>query len=66
MGFTFVITVAAVGFLGWLGMRRLVIHFRGNPESTRSFVEHVLVPLFGPKAEELSDPGDARGERGHE
>jgi hypothetical protein len=52
MGFTFVITVAAVGFLGWLGLRRLMGHFKGNPEGTRSFVEHVLLPLFGPKAEE--------------
>ena len=39
MGFTFVITVAAVGFLGWLGMRRLVVHYKGNPEGTRAFVE---------------------------
>jgi hypothetical protein len=62
MGFTFVATVAAVGFLGWLGMRRLVVHLKGNPEGTRSFVENVLVPLFGPKAGAMSDSDDARGE----
>ncbi len=62
MGFTFVATVGAVGFLAWLGMRRLVVHLKGNPEGTRSFVENVLVPLFGPKEEEMSDSDDARGE----
>ena len=64
MGFTFVATVAAVGFIGWLGMRRLAVYFKGNPEGTRSFVEHVLLPLFGPKAEEMSDSENARGEGG--
>jgi hypothetical protein len=52
MGFTFVTTVGAVGFVGWLAMRRLVVHLKGNPEGTRAFVENVVVPLFGKKTEE--------------
>ncbi len=50
MGFTFIVTIAAIGFVSWLGMRRLAVLFKGNPEGTRAFVENVLLPPFGPKA----------------
>lgn len=62
MGFTFIGTLAAVGFVGWLGLRRLAAHFQGNPDGTRAFVENVLMPLFGPKVKQMSDADDARGE----
>lgn len=64
MGFTFIITLTAIGFVVWLGMRRLAVHFQDNPEGTRAFVENVFLPLFRPKVAERSDPSDGRGEGG--
>ena len=55
MGFTFVVTIGGVGFLGWLALRRLTRHFQGNSAATHSFIENVLLPLLGVKAEEVED-----------
>lgn len=44
---TFVVTLAGLGVLAWLGFRRIALHLRGNPEATKAVVEHVLIPLFG-------------------
>ena len=35
----------------WLGLAATA-HFQGNPEGTRSFVDNVLQPLFGPKVKD--------------
>ena len=58
MGFTFVVTVGGVGFLGWLALRLLTSHFQGNREGTLAFVENVLLPLFGHKPEEVEEEED--------
>jgi hypothetical protein len=53
---TFVVTLAGLGVLAWLGFRRIALHLRGNPEGTRAVVEHVLIPLFGRKEELKPEP----------
>ncbi len=51
MFLTFVLMLAGVGGLIWLGCQRVATHLRGKPEATKAVVEHVLMPLFGRKEE---------------
>lgn len=47
MFLTFVVMLAGMAALVWLGCQRVALHLRGKPEATRAVVEHVLMPLFG-------------------
>lgn len=47
MFLTFVVMLAGIAALVWLGCQRVALHLRGKPEATRAVVEHVLMPLFG-------------------
>lgn len=47
MFLTFVVMLAGMAALVWLGCQRVALHLRGKPEATRAVVEHVLIPLFG-------------------
>lgn len=44
---TFVVVLAGMAALIWIGCQRVALHLRGKPEATRAVVEHVLMPLFG-------------------
>lgn len=64
MFLTFVLMLAGMAALIWLGCQRVTMHLRGKPEATRAVVEHVLMPLFGrkqaPEFETLPDGFDPR------
>lgn len=64
MFLTFVVMLAGMAALVWLGCQRVALHLRGKPDATRAVVEHVLMPLFGRKEEpgvETCTDGTARG-----
>ena len=45
----FVLMLAGMAALIWLGCQRVAAHLGGKPEATKAVVEHVLMPLFGRK-----------------
>ena len=44
---TWLITTLVYGALGWIAIRRVVKHLRGNEVGMRAVVEHVLLPMLG-------------------
>jgi len=53
---TFVLTSAAYGAVTYLILRRIAEHLKGNPEASKAFSEHVLIPVLGRKAVAKKEP----------
>jgi hypothetical protein len=50
---TFVATTAIYAGLLLLAFRRVASHLRGNAEAVQAVTQHVLVPLFGRKRDDV-------------
>jgi uncharacterized protein YneF (UPF0154 family) len=48
---TFVVTTASYGTGMFFAWRRIAEHLKENPEASRVFAEHVLIPLLARKSE---------------
>lgn len=47
MFLTFIVVLAGMAALVWLGCQRVAVHLRDKPDATKAVVEHVLMPLLG-------------------
>jgi hypothetical protein len=61
---TFILTTSLYGYLLFLACRRVARHLEGNQEAVKAVTEHVLMPVFGRKAEQKPIGGVDEGDAG--